>query len=276
MPIPSVEQFFALAGSSPWRWLTLRFRVTWHGRMHTPAAGFEREPVRAWVARPDALRVESLDGRVLIADRRPESAASTRVLASVDGARHAASGAQASAVHQAIGEPELDEFGLVRSRPYGLMPDDPMYENYHWVAMLDPRELADGVQGEPDVPPLVVGNLAEVDHHGRPVWEAVVRPTDTYDPRCACCALLFGAKSEAIVADLGGPTLSERDPSVRYADAFRVRVDVQTSVCVLTEEIGGSAPGSGHELVIEAADEQLPNELFEPPPHERWLRSRRR
>jgi hypothetical protein len=46
--------------------------------------------------------------------------------------------------------------------------------------------------------------------------------------------------------------------------------------CVLTEEIGGSAPGSGHELVIEAVDEQLPDELFEPPPRERWLRRRRR
>jgi hypothetical protein len=33
MPIPSVEQFFALARSSPWRWSTLRFRVTWRGRM---------------------------------------------------------------------------------------------------------------------------------------------------------------------------------------------------------------------------------------------------
>jgi hypothetical protein len=201
MPIPSVEQFFALARSSPWRWSTLRFRVTWRGRMHTSAAGFRREPVRAWVARPDALRIETHDGRVLIAGRRPES---------------------------------------------------------------------------PDLPPLMVENLTEVDHHGRPVWEAVVRPTDTYDPRCACCALLFGAKSEAIVADLGGPTLSDRDPSVRYADAVRVRVDSQTGVCVLTVEIGGSAPGSGHELVIEAVDEQLPDELFRPSPHSRWLLRKRR
>ncbi|HEX6329556.1 MAG TPA: hypothetical protein VFZ72_23535 [Jiangellaceae bacterium] len=213
---------------------------------------------------------------MLIAGRRPEFPVSRRVLASVDGARHAAPDAQALAVHQAFGEPEFDELGLVRNRPYGLMPDDPMYENYHWVAMLDPRELADGVQGEPDLPPLVVENLTEVDHHGRPVWEAVVRPTDAYDPRCACCALLFGAKSEAIVADLGGPTLSERDPSVRYADAVRVRVDLQTGVCVLTEEIGGPGPGTGHELVIEAVDEPLPDELFRPSPHSHWLLRKRR
>jgi hypothetical protein len=155
------------------------------------------------------------------------------------------------------------------------MPDDPMYENYHWVAMLDPRELSDGVQGGPDMPPIAVEELSEVDHHGRPAWEAVVRPTETYDPRCSCCALLFGARSEAIVADEGGPTAAERDPSLRYADSYRVRIDTQTSVCVLTEEVGGSAPGSGHELVIEAVDEAMSNDLFRQPRQARrmWRRT---
>ncbi len=272
----SVEQFFAVARSSPWRWSTLRFIVTWHGRMYTPAAGFEHEPVRAWVTRPDALRVETLDGRPLVAKRRPESSASTRILVSADAASHAAADTEASATARAFTEPEFDEHGLVRRRPYGLMPDDPMYENYHWVAMLDPRELADGVQDAPDVPPLEILDLAEVDHHGRPAWEAVVRPTDAYEPRCSCCPLLFGARSEAILAEGGGgPTAAEYDPSLRYADAYRVRVDVQTSVCVLTEEIGGSAPGSGHELVIETVDEPMRDDLFRQPRRERrkWFRT---
>jgi hypothetical protein len=171
--------------------------------MHTPEVGFEREPVRAWVARPDALRIEILDGRLLLAQLQPESPTATRILASVDDGRNAA--AQASAIHQASGEAEFNELGLVDHRPFGLTPDDPMYENYHWVAMLDPRELADGTKHGRASPPLVVENLAEVDHHGRPAWEAVVLPTEMYDPRCSCCALLFGARSEAIVADGGGP-----------------------------------------------------------------------
>lgn len=271
MRSPSEDQFFALARSSPWRWSTLRFTVTWHGRMRSPAPGWEREPVRAWVARPDGLRVESLDGRLLVAERQPESPLSIRVLVSVD-ARADHSAVERPADVPLAGEPEFYESGLVRYLGDRFLGGDPMYENYHWVAMLDPHELADGVLDRPGVPPLDVEGTSEVDHHERSALEAVVRPTDTYDPRCSCCALLFGARSEAILAASGGgPTAAERNASLRYPDAYRVRLDMQTSVCVLSEEIGGSAPGSGHEVVIESVDDDLPDELFKSSPHNRWL-----
>jgi hypothetical protein len=258
-----VERFFALARSSPWRWRTLRFTVRWRERMQAPAPGYERESVRGWIARPDALRVESLYGRLIVAERRAQQPAS--VLVSDNG------------TVQDVRQPEphdteFDEAGLVRRRPWLPMPDDPMYENYHWVAMLDPRELADGTPDRPEVPPLDVDSLSEVDHHGRPVWEAVVQPTNAYDPRCSCCPLLFGERSVAILAEEGALTAAEVYP--RYADAYRVRVDEQTGVCVFTEEIGGSVPGSGHEMVIESVDETLPEELFRtPPPRRRFGRT---
>jgi hypothetical protein len=61
------------------------------------------------------------------------------------------------------------------------------------------------------------------------------------------------------------PTARDRDPSFRYPDAHRVRLDVATGVCVLTEEIGGSRPGAGHELIIEAIDEVMGDQLFVTP-----------
>jgi hypothetical protein len=51
--------FAALARSSPWRWSTLRFSVR---------RGLEPDlvdPVRAWLRRPDGLRVETVDGRLM-------------------------------------------------------------------------------------------------------------------------------------------------------------------------------------------------------------------
>ena len=48
-------------------------------------------------------------------------------------------------------------------------------------------------------------------------------------------------------------------------EAFRVRLDVGTGVCVLTEEIGGLTPGAGHEVRIEAVDEPMDDDLFARP-----------
>ena len=47
-----------------------------------------------------------------------------------------------------------------------------------------------------------------------------------------------------------------------YPEAFRVRLDVGTGVCVLTKEIGGLTPGAGHEVRMEAVDEPMDDELF--------------
>ncbi|RBY74740.1 hypothetical protein DQ238_21345 [Geodermatophilus sp. TF02-6] len=57
--MPDADDFRALARSSPWRWSTLRFSVRW------PGNPWRTGPVRAWLRRPDLLRVETLDGDLL-------------------------------------------------------------------------------------------------------------------------------------------------------------------------------------------------------------------
>ncbi|PXY32635.1 hypothetical protein [Prauserella muralis] len=218
------DRFRALARSSRQRWRTLRFTVTWRDSAADaadaadPVGASHTSAVRAWLRRPDALRVEGIDGRVLQAGIDPD-------------------------------------------------PDgDPMYQTYHWVAMLDPVELADGVgedtPRDPAVAPVWISRLTEVTAHGRTAWQADLLPTAAYDPRCSCCPLLFSEVSENWEAEAGGPVLRERDPGLRYADAHRVRLDAATGVCVYTEELGGSHAGAGHEVVIHAVDEPMPDSLF--------------
>lgn len=122
----------------------------------------------------------------------------------------------------------------------------------------------DGVDDETSgtLEPASISGLTEVDHHGRVAWQADLRPNPSYDPRCGCCPLLFSKASEDWEADAGGPTLRERDPTLRYADAHRVRLDVATGVCVYTEELGGTHAGSGHEMRIEAVDKPMHDALF--------------
>jgi hypothetical protein len=134
-----------------------------------------------------------------------------------------------------------------------------MYQDYRWVAMLDPAELADGHDPESDavVPAIAVDSVVEVDHGGRPAWEATVRTTSAYEPRCACCPLLHSRASDLL--EYGPDGLQEE-----YPESYRVRLDVGTGVCVLTEELGGGTRRgiSGHELRIEAVDEPMPDDLF--------------
>jgi len=78
--------------------------------------------------------------------------------------------------------------GLVLERPGAWESvEDPMVENYRWVSMLDPVELASGVEVE---------QVVEVEVAGRPAWRARCRPTVDYDPRCACCPLLWSRVSD--------------------------------------------------------------------------------
>ncbi|SEK20555.1 hypothetical protein SAMN04515665_10195 [Blastococcus sp. DSM 46786] len=239
MPSPSADSFAAFARSSPWRWSTLRFSVRW------PADPWKPGAVRAWLRRPDVLRVETVAGVLLQVVREP--------------------------ARDAGPQPLLRPDGLVaeRRRSWDHDLDDPMHQDYHWVAMLDPAELADG--REPDtvdtevlVPALEVGSVVEVEHAGRPAWEAVVRPTDAYEPRCGCCPLLRSRE-----VDLDEYRDHPQHVLEEYPGAYRVRLDVQTGVCVLTEALGGDIAGRGHDLRIEAVDEPMADVLFVEP-RRRW------
>ena len=240
--MPGADDLAALARSSSWRWATLRFTVSW------PRDPWQTTPVRAWLRRPDRLRVETLDGDLLQVVHEPRSTG--------------------AGTTEDVPRPSLRPDGLVAERPRGPSYDDPMYQDYAWVAMLDPAELADGTARDDDAlpgPPLVVGSVAEVRHAGRPAWEAVVVPTTAYEPRCGCCPLL---RSRHI--DL----LEYRDDPERllavYPETFRVRLDVGTGVCVLTEELDGRRPGHGHDLRIEAVDDPMDDALFTT--RRSWLR----
>jgi hypothetical protein len=124
-------------------------------------------------------------------------------------------------------------------------------------------ELADGRfddTGERGGPGPDVADVREVEHGGRPAWEALVRPTATYEPRCGCCPLLRSREVDELeFADHPEALLTE------YPEAYRVRLDVQTGVCVLTAAIGGPTPDAGHDLRIEAVDEPMDDGLFVEP-----------
>ncbi|MCV2488701.1 hypothetical protein OF117_04945 [Geodermatophilus sp. YIM 151500] len=258
MLVPSADTFTALARSSPWRWSTLRFTVRWSGPYQTWP-----EPVRAWLRRPDVLRVETLGGHLvqIVRERR-----STAGVMTPEGGRTVEIPWPGD---PGAPSPELRPDGLVagRTRPFELS-DDPMFQDYRWVSVLDPVELADGRDPATDepVPALAPDAVVEVEHAGRPAWEAVVRTTPGYEPRCGCCPLLRDRRVDELEWGPGAAQL----PAV-YPEAHRVRLDVGTGVCVLTEQIGGSTAGAGHDLRIEAVDEPMDEELFTEPPrrHER-------
>lgn len=128
-----------------------------------------------------------------------------------------------------------------------------MFNDYQWVAMLDPVELSDGRgrAGERRPAGTVLSELSEVTHHGRPAWEAVVVPTTEYDPRCSCCPLL-----------LHTDTAMPPPPETLRPDAHLVRLDVETGVCVYVEELGGTHGGWTLNVQIEAVDEPMQDALF--------------
>jgi hypothetical protein len=246
--VPTADSFAALARSSPWRWSTLRFTV------RRGVAGGGPDLVRAWLRRPDQLRVETLDGELLQIVREPPLQVG---VLTPDG------GCQRGLPWPGEAEPPvLRPDGLVDVRPAMVSADAPMYQDYRWVAMLDPVELADGLDRETreDRAASVVDAVTEVEHAGRPAWEAVVRTTAYYEPRCGCCPLL---RTRAI--DLLEYADHPEYVLAAYPEAYRVRLDVGTGVCVSTEDIGGLTPGHGHDLRIEAVDEPMDDALFAQP-----------
>ncbi|MBF6169890.1 hypothetical protein [Nocardia blacklockiae] len=232
MSPPTADRFRRLARSSPWRWRTLEFRW-WH----------EDETVRhAWLRRPGALRVEE-DGRAVQAFDDPAPFPGARVY-SGDGWQPMR-GRWPSDV-----APVYAEDGLVAQAPkdFDIDYDNPYFENYHWVAMLNPVEFADRVHDldPPPDPPVELSDLEIVEHRGRVAWQAVARPTAFYNPRCDCCALLSGHLDQDADEWRPGP------PSV-------IRLDEQTGVCVRIE----GADSLGLEVEILAVDDPIDDSLFE-------------
>lgn len=108
MTAPTVDDFQALARSSPWRWRSLHFRHRDGG-----------EEVEAWLRRPGRLLVRTPDGREHRVTEEPGSVV-----------------------------PDIAPGTVVGPRPEELRYelDDPMWGNYSWVAMLDPVELSHHVE----------------------------------------------------------------------------------------------------------------------------------
>lgn len=312
MSSPTPADFAALARSSPWRFSTLTFTLRWHERVHPFDA------VRAYLRRPDLLRVETLDGDLIQVIQKLSHAEVTggvefghaelfgpavdRSAAMSDSAGYAALSDSAgwAAARMPAPRPDLSpsaaarpgesgafpglaptseprpssrvgfddepapEFrpdGLVDRRPESAVVDAPMFENYYFTALLDPVELADGRDPETGVrrEGTVISDVAEVDHGGRPAWQATIQPGQAYEPRCPDCSLM---RDRRVDLDEFGPDPDARYLLADYPTGYRVRLDVGTGVCVLIEALDGSNVGDGHEVVIEAVGADLPDAMF--------------
>lgn len=214
---PTPARFRALARSSPWRWSSIQFQ--WKARGADNAD-------HVWIRRPDRFRVEGPDGTVR------DIQVSTRAF---EGSFYRAGSKgkwlPTPGIWPCETKPALDSEGFVAERPVrpDIDFDAPFYSDYHWVAMLDPVELADRWLGGPDTnstPPVELTGLRAVTHHGRAAWEATATPTLNYDPRCWCCSLLAG----------------EPDDQERWVSksTSTIRLDVETAVCVFVEHLEDS------------------------------------
>jgi hypothetical protein len=223
---PTVDDFRALARSSPWRWRTLHF--TRHS---------EVDEVEAWVRRPGALLVRTAGGHEEYVSGVPYAMSEVR-----------------STLREEAGLPEppgpaYRPDGLVAERPagYAFEHGDPMWENYTWTAMLDPDELSHHV---------AVETLRAEPRAGRETWVARVRPEDGYDPRCGCCPLLW---SEISVRQeyAGEPDRIEQFAAQGYPESYDVALDVRTGVVISLEPVGGGRTDLGFSLEIHQVDEDL-------------------
>lgn len=227
-PVPAPtdpEEFAALCRSSPWRWDTLRFVLSWLG----PGDAAPREPVRAWVRRPSELRVETLDGVPLYTATSLERSRDDFYVASTPSSWLLA---------PSLVAPVFTDSGLVERRPeaaYG----DPVFGGGRWQAILDPVELAGDAPVPPYLPerrPCTVDDVTVGTHHGRRVRGAVVTPGSAYAPTTP-----------------GHPLAPART---------RVLLDERTGVCVRSEVLEGPSAGTGHDLRIEAVDDYFIDDLF--------------
>jgi hypothetical protein len=223
------DSFRALARSSPWRFSALHF---------TRRSGEERRGrVEAWLQRPGRLRVRRADGTEEVVTGVPYSTWSFAV--GDDGI------ARTTTCEAPPAGPTYRPDGLVDVRPrdWAFGHADPLFEDYRWVAMLDPAELAEGV---------TLDDLREEALHGRPVWWARAAAVDGYEPLCGCCPLLWSKASDDLEYGVDRPPTGETHP-----DAYDVALDVGTGVVVSLRPLGGSRPDDWFDVEIHAVDEEV-------------------
>lgn len=240
------DEFAALCRSSPWKWDTVRFTLEWllpaqgegaaAAGVRDPSMGAGTDtppvPVRAWVRRPQDLRVETLGGDPLY------------TVTDLGRSRqdfYVASRPDSWLLPPSLVAPVYRRSGLVERRPeaaYG----DPVFGGGRWQAVLDPVEIA-GPAPKPlylasQRPATITDVQVGTDDNGRAVRSAVVTPGASYAP-------------------------SEPGHALTPA-ATRVVVDERTGICVSTTVLEGPLAGAGHRLRIEAVDEYLLDDLFTP------------
>ncbi|HEX5087337.1 MAG TPA: hypothetical protein VFV89_05980 [Nocardioides sp.] len=202
----TVDAFHALARSSPWRWRSLHLR-------HRSDAW--TEGVEAWIVRPGWMlaRAPGLDDLVVQDSLR--TPATTWFSTDPDFVPPPPP-VQRWAMDVA---PSYRPDGLVDRRPqdWAVQYDDPMFNSYLWVAMLDPEELSHHV---------AITDLHADDRLGRETWWASVRALEGYEARCPdCCDLLLGGATQGVEHVVGldvqtGVLVSLRAPEVRDRDWF--------------------------------------------------------
>jgi hypothetical protein len=223
-----VATFRNLCRSSPWKWQSLRFEY-WD-EPFTEAPSPTAPLVRAWLRRPGALRLESPDGLVLHS--------TTGINDSRDGL-YVSSTRKSWLLPPQLVTPVYDGSGLVKRRPeaaYG----EPGFGNGRFSAALDPVELAGNSPVPLEFPgsnAVLVDEHRAVDHEGRPALEAVVIPTPAYHPADPAAPLCLAGRN-------------------------RIRVDVETGVCVASQSLEPATIEYGHWLRILAVDEYMLDDLF--------------
>lgn len=220
--------FRNLCRSSPWKWQSLRFEY-WD-EPFTDAPDPSAPLVRAWLRRPGALRLETAD---------------RLVLHSTTGINDSKDGLYVSATRKSwllpphLVAPVYDDGGLVRRRPeaaYG----EPGFGNGRFSAALDPVELAGSAPVPIEFPgtnAVEVDAVSRVDHDGRPALEASVTPSASYRPADPAASLCLP----------GGN---------------RVRIDLETGVCVASRSLETATADYGHWIRILAVDEYMLDDLF--------------
>lgn len=228
--MPTPDDFRALARSSPW--LFRRAHLTWR------PTGEHWPPVEGWLERPGVLRYRWGDEAVQEVRDEPRAAAAYSTRPTRDrwwhwwGRRTGPRRRPGTVTLTWVGEvePVRRPDGLVARRPEGpfLHADDPMAQTYRWVSMLDPYELAAGVD---------LTDVREMEHRGRVSWAARAVAGGDYDPRCACCPLLWCEVADRYEAEGGGPALS---PDTVYPAAYDVVLDRATGIVVSLRPVGTS------------------------------------